>query len=295
LSYIGRFAPSPTGPLHFGSLVSALASFLDARHHRGKWLVRIEDLDPPRTRPGSDTLILATLEQFGLTWDESILYQSQRLGAYEQALQQLNESGLLFPCRCTRQESKGTYQGKCRARQFNLTAKPYAIRVRVEEDAEITFEDRVWGHQVERLHLTCGDFIVKRKDSLIAYQLAVTVDDHFQNITHVFRGADLLGSTFRQIYLQQFLGFTTPQYGHTTLVTDSAGLKLSKQTRSTALDVKSTGRTLVAALDVLQQDPPAELALLPASEIVTWAIAHWQPEHISTRSIAVDQVLQVPE
>ena len=291
MSYIGRFAPSPTGPLHFGSLVSAVASYLDARQHHGKWLVRIDDLDPPRTKPGADSLILNTLELFSLHWDDAILYQSQRLDAYEHALQRLNESGLLFPCRCTRQESKGIYRGKCRTRRFDATARPYAIRVRVEDDAVIGFEDRIQGHQAQRLSATSGDFIVRRKDSLIAYQLAVTVDDHFQNITHVIRGADLLESTFRQVYLQQRLSLPTPHYGHTTLITDSSGRKLSKQTQATALDARSVGPTLVAALRALQQEPPGELSFLPAGEIMTWAIEHWQPGRVPRDPITVNEVL----
>ncbi len=272
-----------------------MASYLDARQHHGKWLVRIEDLDPPRTKPGSDSLILSTLEQFSLHWDDTVLYQSQRLGAYEQALQRLKEAGLLFPCCCSRQESKGVYRGTCRARHFDLTARPYAIRVRVENEAVISFEDSIQGFQTQRLGLTSGDFIVKRKDSLFAYQLAVTVDDHFQNVTHVIRGADLLESTFRQVYLQQLLGFPTPNYGHTTLITDSTGRKLSKQTRATALDANSTGPMLIAALRALQQEPPVELNFLPAAEIIAWAIDHWRPGQVPTNPITVNQALKLPE
>lgn len=272
-----------------------MASFLDARHQGGKWLVRIEDLDPPRTIPGSDKSILNTLERFCLTWDDDVLYQSQRLEAYEQALQHLSESGLLFPCRCTRRDLRGIYHGKCRSRLFDLTPSPYAVRVRVDDETVISFEDCFRGHHSQRLDLACGDFIVKRKDSLIAYQLAVTVDDNFQGITHVIRGADLIESTFRQVYLQQRLGFTKPLYGHTTLVTDSAGLKLSKQTQATALDVDSTGHLLIAALCVLNQEPPAELRFLTADEILYWAIEHWQPRRMPSSPVPVDQVLHEPE
>jgi glutamyl-Q tRNA(Asp) synthetase len=286
-NYVGRFAPSPTGPLHFGSLVAALASFLDARFNRGKWLVRIEDLDPPREQQGADILILKALENLSLTWDDSILYQSQRQEAYANALTQLSHNNQLYPCLCSRKKIGRIYKNHCRSRSFSETPSPFAVRLIVDSGTVIRFVDKVCGHQQEHLDRTCGDFIVKRKDELIAYQLAVSVDDDYQNITHVIRGADLLDSTFRQIHLQHQLGFQTPVYGHVSMITDHEGNKLSKQTHAPALDPDSASRSLHAALQVLQQNPPKQLVSASPEEIVSWAIEHWRIDQVSREPIHV--------
>jgi len=286
-NYVGRFAPSPTGPLHFGSLVAALASFLDARFNNGKWLVRIEDLDPPREQRGADLLILKALEKLSLTWDESILYQSQRLEAYEHALSQLNQDDRLYPCLCSRKKTGKIYTNHCRFRTFSETPRPFAVRVVVESGTIVKFVDRVCGQQEEHLDETCGDFIVKRKDDLIAYQLAVSVDDEYQKITHVVRGADLLDSTFRQLHLQRQLSFQTPCYGHVSMITDQQGYKLSKQAHAPALDPDSASSSLYAALQALRQNPPAQLVSSRPEEIISWAIEHWRIGRVGREPIQV--------
>ncbi|HEY0665566.1 MAG TPA: tRNA glutamyl-Q(34) synthetase GluQRS, partial [Gallionella sp.] len=215
-SYRGRFAPSPTGPLHFGSLVAAVGSYLDAKHHRGTWLVRMEDLDTPRCVPGAAEDILRTLDAFSLHSDEPVLYQSRRTAAYEEALQQLKDSGTAYPCCCTRKEIADSalhgiegfvYPGTCRDGMAHQRSTP-AWRVRTD-DAPVAFEDGLQGAQSQHLERDIGDFVVKRADGLFAYQLAVVADDAFQGITHVVRGADLMHSTARQIHLQRLLGLLT--------------------------------------------------------------------------------------
>ena len=228
-SYIGRFAPSPTGFLHFGSLVSALASYLDARKNAGHWLVRIEDLDPPREVPGATKVILKQLENHGLTWDGQILYQSNQLETYSEILQQLQHSNLTYHCRCSRQRLKslkGVYDGSCALEE--LPENETAVRVRVAK-SNIQFNDLIIGNYRQNITEEVGDFIIKRRDGLFSYQLAVVIDDEQQKINHVIRGADLLDSTPRQIYLQQCLGYTTPRYGHLPIAVNEQGEKLSKQ------------------------------------------------------------------
>jgi glutamyl-Q tRNA(Asp) synthetase len=273
MTYRGRFAPSPTGPLHFGSLVSALASWLDARAHGGAWLVRIEDIDRPRTVPGAAEDILATLEQFGLRAEEPPVWQSERTARYQQALEQLRKAGLVYPCGCTRKEISDSllhaharnttlaYPGTCR---HGLNGKPArAWRLRVPDDGTaaserdtvtIAFEDRWQGLQTQNLATEVGDFVLKRADDQWAYQLAVVVDDADAGITHIVRGADLLDSTARQIYLQRCLGVATPAYLHVPVVTNDLGEKLSKQTGATALDTKRPLDALHAAADHLKLD-----------------------------------------
>ncbi|MEX2489670.1 MAG: tRNA glutamyl-Q(34) synthetase GluQRS, partial [Pseudomonadales bacterium] len=226
--YVGRFAPSPTGPLHFGSLVAALASYLDARHHNGLWLLRIEDLDPPRESPDAPQQIMSQLKGFGMHWDGEVLYQSDRLDAYQQALDQLRAENLVYPCTCTRKMVGTIYNGRCRKNDFNINA-PYAIRL-VIGDMVISFKDRVMGPLYYHLDKDVGDFIIKRKDGLFAYQLAVAVDDAFQQVTHVVRGADLLDSTPRQIAVCRQLNLIEPSYTHVPVITGKDGSKLSKQT-----------------------------------------------------------------
>ena len=278
--YIGRFAPSPTGPLHFGSLLSALASYLDARAHHGRWLLRIEDIDPPREQPGATAAIVAALRAHGLQWDGEILYQSQRGAAYREALDRLHAAGLLFYCTCSRAELAGhtVYPGTCRARQEPPTA-PYAVRVRVTA-ATVGFDDRVQGHYQQRLVDEVGDFVIFRKEGLPSYQLAVVVDDAAQGVTQVVRGSDLLDSTPRQLYLQQNLRLPTPDYTHIPVIANSAGPKLSKHTFAAPLDEYRAADNLLTALAFLEQPlPPADNCTTVAG-VLDWAIAHWRVDSI---------------
>lgn len=284
--YRGRFAPSPTGPLHFGSLVAALGSCLEARVHDGQWLLRMEDLDPPREQPGAATEILKTLEACGFEWDGPVLYQSRRSAAYEAALAQLRERGLLYACACSRKEvadaglrgiEGAVYAGTCRNGTGNRPLR--AWRVHTDMD-EIAFEDGVQGRQAQVLQRDIGDFVLKRADGLYAYQLAVVVDDGFQGINHVVRGSDLLDSTPRQIHLQRLLGLPTPAYLHLPVAVNARGEKLSKQTRATALDIRETRLLLWQALAFLGQQPPADLRSAPPAELWDWARRHWRAARI---------------
>lgn len=268
--YCGRFAPSPTGPLHFGSLVAAVASWLDARAHGGRWLVRIEDVDEPRCRPEWADDILRTLERFGLHWDGEVVRQSRRKEAYQAALERLRRQGLAYPCGCTRREAAGRYPGTCRhglppgreARAWRFQVPP----------GRIGFEDRWQGWFEQDVEAESGDFILLRADGFFAYQLAVVVDDAAQGVTHVVRGADLLDSTPRQILLQRALGYPQPAYLHHPVVTDSAGRKLSKQNRAPALNPARDGDNLCAALEFLGLVPPRGLS---TPELLAWARQHW--------------------
>lgn len=233
--YRGRFAPSPTGPLHFGSLVAALGSYLDARSVGGAWLLRMEDLDPPREVPGAADDILRTLDALGFEWDESVLYQSTRTDAYADAVERLTRLGLVFPCGCSRREISASgrlgaegpvYPGTCRER-LPPGRKARSVRLRTTPDT-ILVRDRMQGDLVQDLEREIGDFVLRRADGIHAYQLAVVVDDAHQRITDVVRGADLLLSTPRQVYLQQALGFPAPRYAHLPVAVDAAGRKLSK-------------------------------------------------------------------
>ncbi|WP_341312814.1 tRNA glutamyl-Q(34) synthetase GluQRS [Paraburkholderia sp. IMGN_8] len=259
MNYRGRFAPSPTGPLHFGSLVSALASWLDARAHGGAWLVRIDDIDGPRTVPGAAEDILATLERFGMHADEPPVWQSQRIARYQQALEQLKATGLIYPCGCTRKEiadsllhahARNTtlaYPGTCRDGLHGKPARAWRLRVPDGKAAVITFEDRWQGTQTQNLATEVGDFVLKRADGQWAYQLAVVIDDADAGITHIVRGADLMDSTARQIYLQRCLGVPTPEYLHVPVVTNDQGEKLSKQNGATPLDTDKPLESLSTA------------------------------------------------
>lgn len=265
--YRGRFAPSPTGPLHFGSLVAAVASYLDARKHQGQWLVRMEDLDKPREQPGAADSILSDLEFFGFEWDGPVMVQSQRTDAYQAALDQLKNKGLVYPCGCSRKEIAdsivGTFSGEARypgtcANGLPAGKTPRAWRVRVNE----------------QLSESVGDFVLLRADGIFAYQLAVVVDDAAQNITDVVRGADLLDSTPRQIYLQQCLGYPTPNYIHVPVILAPDGQKLSKQTGAQALDRKRASSLLWDALAFLRHNPPPELRFASLCELWSWSITH---------------------
>ncbi|MCA1926409.1 MAG: tRNA glutamyl-Q(34) synthetase GluQRS, partial [Thiobacillus sp.] len=263
--YTGRFAPSPTGPLHLGSLVAALASWLDARAAGGRWLVRIEDLDRPRCVPGAADTILRQLEAHGLAWDGDVRYQSQRDDAYAAALDLMKSAGHVYPCACTRRrlaaapknaEGEIVYPGTCRA-GLPAGATPRAWRVRVD-DVSACFHDRIHGILTQKLKTEIGDFVVRRADGLFAYQLAVVVDDAFQGVTDIVRGADLLWNTPRQIHLQNLLGLPAPRYAHVPLVVNAAGQKLSKQTRAPALPQAGHAAVLAEALAALGHAPPAE-------------------------------------
>jgi glutamyl-Q tRNA(Asp) synthetase len=325
--YRGRFAPSPTGPLHFGSLVAAVGSYLEAKTRGGEWLVRIEDLDTPREQPGAADTILRTLEACGMGWDGSIMYQSQRGAAYRVALAQLEAQGLIYACGCSRREiadsilafaparaassapgaslaragGRGTggspkggttrrgggegapdgaliYPGTCRhGLAPGKTAR--ATRVRVSE-AAIEFDDVVQGRIRQDLAAEVGDFVLLRADGLYAYQLALVVDDAAQEISDVVRGADLLASTPRQIFLQRRLGLPTPRYLHLPAAVNAAGEKLSKQTRAPAVDARNPVPVLAQVMEFLGQAPPAQLCRAPLAEFWRWALAHWNATRI---------------
>lgn len=277
--YLGRFAPSPTGPLHAGSLITAVASFLDARAHQGRWLLRIEDIDPPREVPGAADLIVRQLAAHGLEWDGPICYQSQRSEWHRDAMARLAASGLLYSCRCSRQRLvtlDGRYDGACRTRYCAPPASPSggAIRIRVDEGSAGGSRDFLLGIPFGDPHHG-GDFIVRRRDGLIAYQLAVAVDDAAQGITHVLRGADLLDSTPRQLYLLDRLSLRAPAYGHVPLVLGADGHKLSKQNGAPALVAENAVANLDWALRWLGLEPPRELVGLSPTDLLAWGIRHW--------------------
>jgi glutamyl-Q tRNA(Asp) synthetase len=285
-SYIGRFAPSPSGPLHFGSLVSALASYLDAKANSGQWLVRIDDIDPPREIPGAADTILHQLQQHGLQWDGQVLYQSQRSNVYLSVLEQLQQAGLIYPCQCSRQQLKengGIHNDRC---EIQDPSAPSALRLSVVDPYQITFNDIFQGSQQQDIKYQVGDMVLYRKDNLFAYQLAVVIDDAHQGITHVIRGSDLLDSTPRQIYLQQQLKLPTPAYGHIPVAINCEGQKLSKQNLAAAADNKAAQNNLATAIRWLGLPLPNSListnnsTLAHCDELLVWAIEHWQRELI---------------
>ncbi|MDD4979179.1 MAG: tRNA glutamyl-Q(34) synthetase GluQRS [Gallionella sp.] len=289
--YRGRFAPSPTGPLHFGSLVAALGSYLDAKYHHGNWLVRMEDLDTPRCVAGAADDILRTLEVYGLHWDGEVIYQSQRTSAYEHALQQLQDAGVAYPCCCTRKEIADSalhgidgpvYPGTCRnGVPAGRTARAWRVNTHLPTTSPVSFIDRLQGRISQRVESDIGDFVVKRADDLFAYQLAVVVDDAYQGITDVVRGADLLLSTPRQILLQQLLTLPTPHYLHLPIIVNAQGEKLSKQTLAEPIRKAQVVATLFQALCHLQQLPHPQLAQASVNELLDSAIANWQPERLA--------------
>lgn len=291
--YRGRFAPSPTGPLHFGSLVAALASYLEARQQQGEWLLRMEDLDTPRNMPGAADAILRSLEAFGFEWDGVVVYQSERHDLYAAALARLQEGGLVYPCGCTRKEIADSaihgiegaiYPGTCRSGlPPGKTARAWRIRA---ENRTIGFDDAIQGHVAQNLARDIGDFVLKRADGFYAYQLAVVVDDADQGITHVVRGADLLDSTPRQIYLQQVLGLPAMHYAHIPVVLNAQGEKLSKQTQAAAVDDRQPATQLWQALDFLQQSPPAAVRNAPLADIWQWADQNWQLSRIKPTKLS---------
>ncbi|GAO37348.1 glutamyl-Q tRNA(Asp) ligase [Sulfuricella sp. T08] len=285
--YRGRFAPSPTGPLHFGSLVAAVGSFLEARSRGGEWLVRMEDLDRPRTVPGAADDILRTLDIFGLHWDGEMMVQSARNEAYRAALAEMEKLGAVYPCACTRKEIADSvvsgidgpvYPGICRA-GLPEGRTPRAMRVHTDS-RPVGFDDALQGRISQNLETQVGDFVVRRADGLFAYQLAVVVDDAEQAITHVVRGADLLDSTPRQIYLQELLSLPTPAYLHLPVAVNERGEKLSKQTLAPAVNLANTVAQLCEVLAFLNQAPPEELKNVDLDDFWQWAIAHWRADHL---------------
>ncbi|MDJ0701559.1 MAG: tRNA glutamyl-Q(34) synthetase GluQRS [Woeseiaceae bacterium] len=278
--YIGRFAPSPTGPLHFGSLLAAVASFLQARANGGSWFLRIEDVDPPREQPGADTAIIAALDAYGFEWDGPVIWQSSAEADQDAAVAYLRDKHLAYPCSCSRRDLADAprsplgivYPGTCRQ---GCDADEFAIRVRTNND-EIGFNDGLQGAQSQRLESESGDFVIRRRDGLIAYHLAVVVSDHLEGITEIVRGIDLVDSTPRQIWLQRLLGYATPSYMHIPVATHPDGQKLSKLTGAKGLPLKGKRRILLAALAALRQEPPGELASASLSDIWDWSVANWR-------------------
>ncbi len=276
MAYVGRFAPSPTGPLHFGSLITAVASYCDAKANQGTWLVRIEDTDIPRIYPGSEEHILRALDAFQLEPDAEIIFQKDRLDIYEGVIQQLRQQDLVYACQCTRKMlgSNHIYQDTCR--NLGLAFEHQAIRLKVE-DIEICFEDRLQGRHCSELKKDLGDFVLKRRDGIMNYQLAVVVDDYLQGMTHVVRGADLLDNTERQIYLGQLLGYPRLSYMHLPLAMNDQGQKLSKQNLAQALDLTQAPQLLKQALQALHQ---AEVDLDTPDRMLQQAVVQWDIERI---------------
>lgn len=274
--YVGRFAPSPTGPLHFGSLLTAFASYCDAKAHGGEWLVRIEDTDMPRIAKGSTEHILASLTAFGFEPDREIVYQSQRLDLYRQILAELQQKHAIYACQCPRKilGSNHIYQGTCR--DLGLDFAGNAIRLKVGADL-ICFDDRVQGRQCSCLSDDVGDFVLQRRDGIFSYQLAVVVDDAMQGVTDVVRGADLLDNTARQIWLGQVLGYPPLRYLHLPLAMNEKGQKLSKQNLAQALDLKNVSQDLAKVALVLGQRP---LDLDNPKQMLQQAVEQWQVEVI---------------
>jgi len=281
--YRGRFAPSPSGLLHFGSLITAIASYMHAKQQGGTWLVRIEDIDPPREQAGASTEILKTLEAYGLHWDEEVLYQSKQSTLYREVLAYLAEQRLSYHCQCTRAQIKaigGIYQGNCRPLDVPLDKS--AIRL-MNHHGIHSYQDLFQGRVECDKALAKEDFTIFRKDGLFAYQLAVVVDDIYQGISHVIRGCDLLEPTVRQLSFYQALGVDVPQYGHIPLAVTDQGYKLSKQNKAPAIDNKHPQPALISALKFLGQQPPKELLSYPVAEIIEWALKHWNNSKIPSK------------
>jgi len=301
-SHVGRFAPSPTGPLHFGSLVAALGSCLEARVQGGRWLLRMEDVDEPRCSPQAADDILRTLERCGFEWDGAVMVQSTRKERYREVLERLKHDNFVFPCACTRKEladsamapdGAAIYPGTCRhGLPPGKPARAWRLKV---DDSTISFDDAVQGRVCQDLAREVGDFVLLRADGYFAYQLAVVVDDADQGVTHVVRGADLLDSTPRQILLQRCLGLPTLHYAHLPVAVNPAGEKLSKQTLAQAIDDRDSLPSLIAAMEFLGQPVPAELRRAPAgipsghttADFWSWAHAAWRLDRVPrVRSLA---------
>ena len=297
MNYVGRFAPSPTGLLHIGSLLTAAASYADARAHGGQWLVRMEDLDPPREMPGAAGHILKTLEQFGFEWDGEVVYQSRRHALYRAALDDLVARGLAYPCTCSRKDWHAAarlgadgfvYGGTC-ARKKQPALSPFADRaawrMRVPDET-VAFHDRIVGAYGQNLAQDIGDFVLLRADGFWAYQLAVVVDDGEQGITHIVRGQDLLVSTPRQIYLQSSLHLPTPHYAHLPLLTNHHGQKWSKQTRAEPLDMHRREALLRQVLHYLGL--PDAPAVDKPRDLLAWAAQHWRIDRVPPEAVCTE-------
>ena len=280
--YIGRFAPSPTGSLHFGSLVSALTSYIDAKANHGLWLVRIDDIDPPRESKGSTKKILQQLQEHGLHWDKEVLFQSQRNNAYLSAIRKLKNDDLVFRCHCSRKELKDNvtiHNYPCRSKNSNNL---YSLRLKAKDNSKVKFNDLFKGNQSQIIKRDIGDIVLYRKEKLFSYNLSVVVDDAFQQITHIFRGGDLLNVTPSQIYLQKLLGLKTPVYGHIPIAVDDKGTKLSKQNLAVSLDYKPAQKNLLNAINWLGFEVPTSLSKSKnPDQILTWAINNWQRTNIA--------------
>ncbi len=278
--YIGRFAPSPTGPLHLGSLYAALASYLHARANQGKWLLRIDDIDSPREVTGAVNSICHTLEAHGLQWDDNIDYQSRHLDEYQNIIDSLIKKDLVYPCFCSRKTLPATESSVYSRTCLNRTPSPdlpYALRIK-STPLSTLFYDELQGSQDSSFVDDHGDFIIKRKDNITAYQLAVVIDDQRHKISHVVRGYDLLNSTPKQIFLQKLLSYTAPQYCHFPVIIDQKGNKLSKQKYAPAVSTENPQSNLFLLLKLLQQNPPEKLLKSPVEEIINWGVDHWQLE-----------------
>lgn len=293
--YVGRYAPSPTGPLHFGSLVAAVASYLEANANHGSWLLRMDDLDQPRVLPNAADDILRTLEAFGFEWHGNVLYQSMQTSAYMAAFEVLFNKQLIYPCSCTRKEIADSavhgidgfvYPGVCRNKRIQNN-RYYAMRIKTE-DEKIGFNDLIQGHISHNIFQDIGDFVLQRADGYFTYQLATVVDDNFQGVTHIVRGADLLDSTSRQIFLQHQLNYKKLFYAHIPVVTNIDDKKLSKQTLATTLDLQQKSNLLWQSLQFLGQNPPIALTNENITNIWLWAKTNWNlalvPKQRSIRS-----------
>lgn len=286
--YIGRFAPTPSGFLHFGSLVAALASWLDARAVGGQWLLRMEDIDPPREAPGAQKAILETLESYGLEWDGEVVYQHDRHQDYAEVIDRLFRQGLAYACTCSRKQLEGyngIYPGLCR--NLGHDQEDAAIRIRVPE-LTYSFTDRVQGQFQQHLGKDVGDFIIRRRDGLYAYQLAVVLDDAWQGVTDIVRGADLLDNTPRQLYLQELLGLSQPRYLHVPLIIQPDGHKLGKTYRSAPLPAQQASPLILRALRALGQGTDAAMAEARPAEVLAHAARHWDAQ-------AIPRTLTLPE
>mgnify|MGYP001591624915 FL=1 len=285
LSPTGRFAPSPTGPLHYGSLLTAVASYLNIRANNGTWLVRIDDLDPPRQMPGAVSEILHALEVYGLHWDQDIVYQSKRQHIYDEALAKLQEKGLVYFCSCSRKDilerGERVYSGHCRKGHL-AGRKQYAMRIKVPQTT-LSWNDLIQGPQITELFQANGDFVVRRADGLYAYHLAAVIDDAAQRITESIRGADLLPSTSAQRYLQQVLDIEPPEYGHIPVAVNEKGEKLSKQAGATPISTVDPATTLCKVLQDLGQAPPEDLEASSVSDILRWGQKNWSLDNVPAR------------
>jgi len=302
-SYRGRFAPTPSGPLHLGSLVTALASYLQAKAQGGVWLLRIDDLDTPRNAPGAEEQILRQLEGHGLHWDEAIRRESQHIEEYQAALRALERSGRVYRCSCTRATLEATslpgtdgpvYPGTCRS--GTKAQRNTSLRLRVDDD-DFSFEDGWQGLQQRHLLQDVGDFVLRRADGVIGYQLACAVDEAAQGITEVVRGADLIGSTIRQLLVMQGLRIEPPMYRHLPVLVDAAGRKLSKQNHAAPVQIEQASVNLVAALRCLNQEAPPEISGLSPAPLLEWAIGNWSPSRVGSsawRTVPGSGALQHP-